>query len=105
MKKVLITLATLVLAATTLASCGRKDDSKIEVIDCEGKTVYATIVDGKLCYYNGGTPIEYCEKCHAIMHERGTYIFTMGNTEVKGCKKCVDEAAEEFYKEHNIKFN
>ena len=102
MKKVLITLATLVLAATALASCGKKDDNKFEAIDCEGKTIYLTTHDGKLCYYNGGTEVEYCDRCHAIMHERGTYIFSMGSTEIQGCKKCVDEAAQEYYKEHNI---
>lgn len=101
MKKVLITLATLAMAATALTSCGTKD-SKIEAIDSEGKTIYLTIHDGNLCYYEGGTPVKYCEKCHAIL-SGGTYVFEMGSTRVEGCKKCVDEAIEYCYSEYDIK--
>ena len=101
MKKVLITLATLAMAATALTSCKTKD-SKIEAIDSEGKTIYLTINDGNLCYYEGGTPVKYCDKCHAIL-AGGTYVFEMGSTRVEGCKKCVDEAIAYYYSEYDIK--
>lgn len=101
MKKVLITLATLVLAATALASCGKKD-SKIEATDSNGNKIYLTVHDDTLCYYEGGTPVKYCEKCHAIL-AGGTYVFEMGSTRVEGCKHCVDEAIEYYYSEYDIK--
>ena len=101
MKKSLILLATLALAATSLIGCEGKDD-KLEAIDCEGKTIYLTTHDGNLCYYEGGTPVKYCEKCHAIL-AGGTYVFEMGSTRVEGCKRCVDEAIEYYYSEYDIK--